>query len=106
MALQSAVVNMRSNMARRNLDKIRNNQRKGLGSLGRFRIVLLDYLTKIGMPVSTSMIFSQVKAWPNVGVGYPKLVRILFDLKDKGYLVLINRKNGRYWIPSDLRQGL
>jgi Fe2+ or Zn2+ uptake regulation protein len=87
-------------MVKNNLQKIRTNRKSGLGSLGRLRIRILDYLTKVGQPVSTSMIYAQTKLWNDIRVGYPRLMRTLFDLKNQGYLALFNRRKGRFWAPT------
>ena len=99
-ALEMAIAKQHGLMVRNNLQKIRSNRKSGLGSLGKLRIRILDYLTKVGQPVSTSMIYAQIKSWKDIGVGYPRLMRILFELKEQGYLVLFNRRKGRFWSPS------
>ena len=99
-ALELAITKQHNLMVKNNLQKIRANRKSGLGSLGRLRIRILDYLTKMGQPVSTSMIYSETKSWNDIGVGYPRLMRILFDLKEQGYLVLFNSRKGRFWTPS------
>ena len=99
-ALGLAVENQHSLMVKNNLHKIRINRKSGLGSLGKLRLRILDYLTKVGQPVSSSMIYSQTKLWDDLGVGYPRLMRILFDLKDQGYLLLFKNRKGRFWAPT------
>jgi Fe2+ or Zn2+ uptake regulation protein len=95
-----AVAKQHNLMVKNNLQKIRSNRKSGLGSLGKLRIRILDYLTKMGQPVSTSMIYAQIKSWKDVGVGYPRLMRILFELKDQGYLLLFKNRKGRFWTPA------
>jgi hypothetical protein len=85
-------------VVRRNLTNVTKNKFQGIGSLGRFKTRLLRSLSFCYRPISTSEIYNEVDKWGQEKVSNSKLLEVLKELSDMGYLIKMMKSNCYFWI--------
>lgn len=71
----------------------------------KLRMKLMHQLMFLTEPASTKRIHDETRNWKDK-IGVDRLRTYLNQLKDMGYMVLLKRGNGHYWIPISNYRGL
>lgn len=87
--------NRKSSIVLRNLNNI-NIRSQSVNYLGNAKIKVLQILSKFSSPISTTKLIDYIKKDQDISAD--KIFQILNDLKNGGYLIILKKGNGKYWI--------